>query len=253
MTITTKNTLAEIAAGDFRTAAVFNKYGLDFCCGGKKTIEEACSKKGLDSEAIVDELLKAITNDSDHLHFNDWSADFLADYIVNNHHAYTKRIIPLILKHSEKAARVHGKTHPELIEIYDIFSNVAEEMNAHMAKEERILFPFIKKLASGANDDFTPPFGSVTNPISVMVHEHNDTGDAMAKINELSSNYNTPEDLCETCRILYRELNDFEQDLHIHVHLENNILFPMAIKLEGKSSSNEPIVESCQVKSCDLF
>lgn len=236
MTITANNTLAETAANDFRSAVVFNKYGLDFCCGGKKTIEEACNKKGLDSSVVVDEINKTISNGSNTVHFNNWSADFLVDYIVNNHHMYVKQVMPVILKHAEKASKVHCESHPEFKEIFETFREVSEEMNAHMNKEERVLFPFIKNLSKG-NEYITPPFGSVNNPIAAMEHEHKDAGDAMAKIRELSSNYHLSDDFCETCRVLYKELNNFEQDLHVHVYLENSILFPMAVELEKKLMS----------------
>jgi len=244
MTISKDVTLGEIVSNDFKAAAVFSRYNLDFCCNGKMKITEACSRKGLNFETVIDEISKASIEERNILHFNYWDASFLSEYIVANHHSYVRDMMPIILKHAEKAARVHCMNHPELKEIYSIFCEVSEEMSAHMDKEEKIIFPYIKKLASKENEYFVPPFGSINNPISVMEHEHKNAADAMSKIKELSSNYTAYSDMCETCRVLYKELKDFEEDLHVHVHLENNILFPMAVKLEEHKI---PVTVSCSL------
>ncbi len=230
-------TLGEIAAKDLRKAEVFKKYGLDFCCGGKKTVKEACAEKGLDVTKVEKELQHADKSVSDMrpLPYNDWSMSFLADYIVNTHHSYVKKLIPDLETYSEKVARVHGKQHPELLEIHQLVKDVSDEMAPHMIKEENILFPFIKQLDS--NDSNVAgqqhhAFKSVESPIDMMEHEHEIVGRKMEEIRELSHNYTVPEDGCASYAYLFKSLDEFEKDLHVHVHLENNILFPKALAKE---------------------
>lgn len=230
--------IGQIAASDLRKAEVFRKYGIDFCCGGKQTLKEACVEKGLEVTTIEQELGQASTSRGGRpMEFNEWRLDFLADYIVNTHHAYVRKSIPDLLAFSSKVAGVHGAHHPELLRIQDLAELVAQELTTHMDKEERILFPFIKSLAEAersANGASPAPFGSVGNPIRMMEHEHDEAGKIMAEIRSLSSEYAIPADACTSYTMLYRMLEEFEHDLHIHVHLENNILFPKAIKLEAE-------------------
>jgi len=217
---------------------VFETYGLDFCCGGKKTIGDACSANGLDSDELISELA-GVTENGNHADksFYNWEADFLADYIINTHHTYVIRALPNIYTHAIKVAQEHGENHPETIRISQVFSDIKEELEVHMQKEEKMLFPHIK-LMSRANRDGNqmhyPPFGTVGNPIKVMEIEHENAGRLMSEINELTGNYSPPADACTTYRVLYEELREFENDLHIHIHLENNILFPKAIGIEKK-------------------
>jgi regulator of cell morphogenesis and NO signaling len=166
---------------------------------------------------------------------NYWEPDFLVDHIINNHHQYVRRMIPVISLHADKVASGHGKNHPETIQIADLFLAIREELQNHMMKEERILFPYIKQLhyAKKNNGQITPPpFGTIKNPIRMMEAEHQSAGDAMHKIRELSNDFTFPPDACNTFKALYSELKEFEEDLHKHIHLENNILFPKSIKLE---------------------
>jgi regulator of cell morphogenesis and NO signaling len=229
-------TLSEIVKGNFRTAAVFEKYGLDFCCNGKKPIEQACSEKNLDITAIMTELAN-LRNGESHkdTKYNEWHLDFLIDYIVNNHHNYVIRMLPVISTHIQKVASVHGQNHPETIQAAKIFSAIELEMKHHMMKEEKILFPHIKYLVKNKNEGLTveaPYFGTIKNPIAMMENEHQSAGDGMYEIRSLTNNYEIPEDACNTFRVTLQELKEFEEDLHKHVHLENNILFPKAILLE---------------------
>lgn len=229
-------TVRDVVTGDYRTAAVFQKYGLDFCCGGGATIERACQKRGIEAGPLMAELEQVlITAGSAEPRVTLWEADFLADYIVQNHHAYVRSTLPSILQHSEKAARVHGTARPELVEIATIFAGVAGDLESHMMKEEEILFPYIRALASAARNEApipAAPFGTVGNPIRMMEAEHEQAGDEMKAIRELSSDYALPSDACMTYRVLFYELEEFERDLHRHVHLENNVLFPKATALE---------------------
>lgn len=232
----TQTTVRDVVAGDFRAAAIFQQHGLDFCCGGGRTIADACQAKGIAVEELWKKLEElAATPAAGVPQFNRWSADLLIDYIVGNHHRYVRETTPTILAHAKKVARVHGEHHPETIRIAELFEEIARELEQHMQKEESVLFPAIKQLAGTApmkNRLFASSFGSVRNPIRMMEMEHQDAGSEMAEIRQLSHEFTPPEDACMTYRVLYQELQAFEQDLHQHVHIENNILFPKAIDIE---------------------
>ncbi len=234
-------TLGQIAAKDLRKAQVFKKYGLDFCCGGKKTVKEACAEKGLDVTKVEKELQQADRMPASRpLPYGDWSLDFLADYIVNTHHSYVRKNLPDIKVYAEKVRRVHGGRHPELLEIHQLVEEVYAELMAHMIKEEKVLFPYIKELVSVTNQtepSHAASFGTVQNPINMMEMEHEMVGKNMEKIRTLSNNYQLPEDACASYSLLYRMLDEFEEDLHLHIHLENNILFPKALEVEKKLSA----------------
>ncbi len=229
-------TIGELVAEDYRKAEIFKKYGIDFCCGGKKTLSKACEEKGINVLHIQEDLKQAGQHHSvPSEDFNSFDAGFLSEYILNTHHRYVKNAIPLISDFVNKVARVHGDRHPEAVGIAKIWGDVVQELSGHMMKEENILFPYIMHLSDakkkGIPADF-PPFGTVANPIRAMEHEHDVVGDLMKRINKLSSGYTIPEDSCTTFRLSYLKLHEFEEDLHRHIHLENNILFPKAVELE---------------------
>ncbi len=228
--------IGDIVAKNFKTAAVFSKYGLDFCCGGQVTIESAANKKGIDKEQLLEDVQKVLNQpDSEQIDFNAWPSDLLVAYIVKTHHRYIREKSPVLIAYLDKLCKVHGIRHPELYEINKLFREAAHELSQHLQKEEEILFPIIEKLEeakSNHSDYVKPGNGSVQTPISMMVHEHETEGDRFAKIAELSNQYATPADGCSTYRVAYEMLKEFEQDLHKHIHLENNILFPKSIKLE---------------------
>jgi regulator of cell morphogenesis and NO signaling len=239
MKYTTQNTLAEIVKADFRTARIFENYNLDFCCRGNRTVEEAAKEKGLDSEKILSEILTISPGNNETINTGEWNLDELVNHIIEKHHTYVKQMLPVINAHSQKVKEVHGSNHPEVIRIADIFEQVQNELELHLMKEEKMLFPAIIRLTECEKNNSAPevqPFGSVSNPVSVMEREHTEAGEELYKIRELSGNYNPPEDACTTYRILYQELREFEEDLHRHIHLENNILFPGAVSLEQKLS-----------------
>ena len=230
--IDSTTTIGSIVADDFRAAAVFQKHGIDFCCGGNRPWADACTEKGVDPQRVSDELEVALASGAETPRFNAWTLDFLIDYIVSNHHAYVRQAIDTLLTHTRKVADVHGENHPEAREIATVFEGVAAEMITHMAKEEQVLFPYITALVTAAKGGQAPPpahFGSVANPIRMMEREHESAGSAMATIRRLSHDYTPPADACTTYRVTYKELHEFEADLHRHVHLENNILFPKAL------------------------
>ncbi len=233
-------TLGQIAAKDLRKAEVFKKYGLDFCCGGKKTVKQAAAEKGIDPSVIEKELAEADKNPSARpLPYGDWSLDFLADYIVNTHHSYVRKTMPEIRGYAIKVASVHGGAHPELLTIRDLVDEVHDELMSHMVKEENILFPHVKKIvaAGGRPENSDAPFATVQQPINLMEDEHELVGKHMESIRELSNNYAIPADGCASYTLLYKMLEEMEEDLHIHIHLENNILFPKALEIEKQTGS----------------
>ena len=228
-------TVAEIVTDNIKTADVFKKNGIDFCCGGNVSVKEICAKKGVDYKQIKEDLNNVNIQASNSHDFNAWDLSFLADYIRNTHHKYVSEANTLIIQYSDKVARVHGHHYAEVIEINTLFHSLAEELIAHMHKEEMILFPYIKKLfeadKNGLKMDL-PPFATVKNPINMMESEHDNAGDIIKKINELTNNFTPPEGACNTFKALYAKLEEFQNDLFQHIHLENNILFPKAIQLE---------------------
>ncbi len=235
MEITANNTVAEIVTDNIKTAHIFKKFGIDFCCGGGITVQKACEKKKIDFDNLKKALEAATIDTSNFYNYKAWELDFLIDHIENIHHRYVEENIPLLLQYSNKVAKVHGHHYTEVVQINSLFTAVANELTLHMKKEELILFPYIKKLV--ANTDFEKPqFGSVNNPIQMMEDEHEHAGDIFKTIATLSNNYTPPEGACNTFKALYAKLEEFEQDLHQHIHLENNILFPKAILLEQKMS-----------------
>ncbi len=231
-----QETIGEMVAKDYRKAQVFKNLGIDFCCGGKKTLEEVCETKNIAIEKVKAALSDVQNLEQHNSHnFDHWDLGFLTDYIINTHHNYVKANIPFIKELANKVAKVHGNSHPEVIEISDIFNRIASDLSLHLVKEENILFPFIKKLvdASKSNTLITPEsFGTINNPTQIMEMEHEQAGEDMAAIRKATSNYVLPEDACTTYTLLYKKLQEFENDLFNHVHLENNILFPKAIELE---------------------
>jgi len=231
-----EETLGEIAVKDLRKAEVFKKYGIDFCCGGKKTVKEVCAEKGLDVTKIEQELKQAdkpLT--SRPIPYTEWSLDFLCDYIVNTHHSYVKRSLPDLVSYATKVEGVHSPQHPELHKIKSLVDEINAELTAHMMKEERVLFPYIKELVFAKINEqvlHASHFGTVQNPINMMEMEHEIVGKNLEEIRRLSNNYTLPADSCASYSLLYKMLDEFENDLHLHIHLENNILFPKAVELE---------------------
>lgn len=238
MNIQENNIIGELVANDYRTASVFKKYGVDFCCQGNRTIADACMAKKVDPKSVITDLnqinQEQVSASTD---YKSWPIDLLTDYIEKKHHRYVENKTQEIKPYLDKICSVHGEHHPELFEIRDQFIASAGELAAHMKKEEFILFPFIRKLAKARQENMlidAPSFGTVQNPIAMMHEEHNIEGDRFRKIEELSNHYTPPNDACNTYRVTLALLHEFEQDLHLHIHLENNILFPKAIEMEAE-------------------
>lgn len=236
MNISENTIIGELVAEDYRTALVFKKHKIDFCCQGARTISEACEKKNADIIQIVEEL-DAIHNHKEKpaTDFQQMELDDLVNHIEKIHHQYVTEAIPIITQYLTKVCKVHGAHHPELLEINELFTGCAGELSQHMMKEELILFPFVKRLAQAQNEGteiIKPGFGSVQNPIAMMMHEHSNEGERFRKIAALTNDYQPPAEACNTYRVVFGLLKDFEEDLHLHIHLENNILFPKAVILE---------------------
>ena len=233
--LTQEKTIGDFVAGNFRTAEVFKKYNIDFCCKGGRTVEEACDKKKVSPEEIYKELEEVANRKSEEIDFNSWPLDLLADYVEKTHHRYVEEKSAMLIPYLNKLCKVHGERHPELFEINELFIGSAQDLAAHMKKEELILFPFIKQMVEAKKNGEplpAPRFGTVENPVAMMKHEHEAEGERFVKIAELTNNYEFPDDACGTYQVTYRMLEDFQNDLHKHIHLENNILFPKAIAME---------------------
>jgi regulator of cell morphogenesis and NO signaling len=221
--------IGEIVTNDFRAAEIFKNAGIDFCCGGNQSLEQACSEKKIDVAKLEAELAKLENTTVNALHnFNEWSLDFLSDYIVNTHHKTVRKLLPQLLAYTQKIEQVHGAHHPELVEIAGLFSQINDELLQHLRNEEEVLFPAIKELLRTNSAEAK---ATVISEITRMTGEHEFAGGAMDKINVLSDNYSVPADGCNTYQVTYKLLEQFEDDLHIHVHLENNILYPKALYL----------------------
>lgn len=219
-------TIGEIVAEDYRAASIFKDAGIDFCCGGKKGIEETCAEKAIDKTELIDKLkrLESTPNTTAH-NFIEWEPGFLCDYIVNTHHKYVLKSLPLLVAYTEKIASVHGDRHPELREVARLFSHINEELLQHLKNEEEVLFPAIKEVLKSGSINAK---ATVRSEISRLSDEHESAGGAMDKINVITSGYLVPDDGCNTYQVTFRLLSQFEDDLHTHVHLENNILFAKA-------------------------
>ncbi|OLY91484.1 regulator of cell morphogenesis and NO signaling [Cnuella takakiae] len=230
-------TVGELAAKDVRKAEVFKKYGIDFCCGGKKSLAQACAEAGV-SEAEVAAALENAGKErsvADTAAFNRWDADFLADYIYNQHHNYYYEEGPVLNELVDKVTARHSDHAPELKQVQLIWRQLSAELNTHFLKEERIVFPFIKALVKARKTgdlNELQAYPSIQEPIQVMESDHEAAGDLLAALRKLTNGFTPPQGACNSFQLLYQKLADLEADLHQHIHLENNILFPKGLQLE---------------------
>lgn len=218
--------LADLVFAHHSSAPVLEKYKLDFCCKGKRTLEQACDEQNIGLEEVVDELQKVIGDRQDPAPsvFSAMTPQQLADYIVATHHVYVRQAIPQIVYHLDKVYHKHGERYAYVSEVYTLFRKVAVELEQHMLKEEKILFPMMGRVEQMSS-------AQLAGPIRVMEAEHEEAGDLLARIREITHDYTPPEDACTTHRLMLEELRGFEEDLHEHVHLENHLLFPRAIAM----------------------
>lgn len=218
-------TVAQLAIAQPGALAVFTKYNIDYCCGGHRSLTEACHRVGLNPEKILTEINQTSPADSTQaLRFDNWSSILLVDFIVENHHAFVRRAIPELELLLEKVCDRHGNDSLELLQIREAFLDLSEELISHMEKEENILFPAIKRLESESTEN-NPIQRIIQAPITAMEDEHETAGDLVKRIRSLSSNYTPPDFACPTFQVTYQKLKEFDNDLMRHIHLENNILF----------------------------
>jgi len=238
MSVTTEKTLRELVLETPAATRVLEKLGIDYCCGGNQSLEQACRAANLPIDQVLDSLEAAELATKREGKDRDWQQEALADlvaHITSTHHKYTRSEIARLAPLLEKVRSVHGQNHPELQSIQTSFLGLADELTMHMMKEEMMLFPYIVRMEESVIERqpiLPPPFGTVQNPVSMMMHEHDSAGDTLRAMRKASGGYAAPADACVSYQTLYRTLAEFEADLHQHIHLENNVLFPRAIAME---------------------
>jgi regulator of cell morphogenesis and NO signaling len=232
MVITSETPVRDIVVQKPNTIPVFEELRIDYCCGGKHTLAEACAKSHLSIDSVLNELEQQQKEQESHR--DSWQTERLAalvDHIVQKHHAFTRTQLELIRDLAGKVERRHGSTHPEIVALNAAISTLASELIGHAGCEEGVLFPYIQQLEKEGNSTPEPFFGNISHPVSHMTADHDKTGTELQKIREITNNYQAPADACPTFKAFYRALQDLETDLHRHIHLENNILFPRAVAL----------------------
>jgi len=237
MSVTTEKTVRDLALENPAATRVFEKLGIDYCCGGSQSLEQACRAANVSIDQVLNSLEAAASRPAPS--HRDWQNEPLAELIAHinaTHHKFvrqeTARLAPLF----DKVCDAHGSNHPKLLEMRDTFSDLAAELTMHLMKEENVLFPYIVRMEEAVIQKepvVPPPFGRVQNPVAMMMHEHDSAGDALRSLRKASGGYTVSPDACASYQTLYRALAEFEADLHQHIHLENNILFPRAIAMEG--------------------
>jgi regulator of cell morphogenesis and NO signaling len=227
-------TVGEIVAMDFRAADLFERFGIDFCCGGRRTLEDACRQASVDPMIVRHELETLPRCPSDQDDVRAWSPDRLIDHIVSRHHVYVRAALPTISRQLETLEQVHGERHPELARVRVCFERMRQDLLRHMQKEEQVVFPYLHELAAchAGRAVADCPFGTVGNPTRMLEREHREAAAELRVIRELTAGFSAPADGCTTYSACMAELARFERDLHRHMHLENNVLFPEAVELE---------------------
>ena len=238
MSVTMEKTVRELALEKPGAARVFERLGIDYCCGGKQTLEQACRAASVPVDKVIDALEVAHHSGNATTDQTNWQAAPLADlisHIKKTHHQYTRQEIDRLGPLFDKVCSVHGNNHPELLQLRETFQGLAQELTTHLMKEEMVLFPYIERMEESVLQKepiLPPPFGTVQNPVAMMEHEHDSAGNALRALRATSNGYTAPPDGCVSFQALYKTLAELEADLHQHIHLENNILFPRAIALE---------------------
>jgi regulator of cell morphogenesis and NO signaling len=239
MSLSATKTVRELAVEVPNATRVFEKLGIDYCCGGKKPLGEACNAAGLQVDEVIKTLEKeAQPSATSAFDLPSGSLAELIDHIVNTHHKFTREGIGRLRVLLDKVCSKHGERHPALLTIRETFCGLAQELLLHLMKEENVLFPYIVRMEEAVTQKdpvMPPPFGTVQNPVRMMMQEHDGAGEALRQIRAASGNFTVPDDACISYRTLYQALEGFEADLHQHIHLENNILFPRAVEMEENS------------------
>ena len=241
MNLTTNTTVSELVLEMPAATRVFERMGIDYCCGGKRSLADACANAGVEFKDLQIELTLAGRAQPTQPNFQTTTLENLISHIVVKHHSFTRLEIARLNTLLDKVCMAHGESHRELLEIYVLFRELGADLETHMTKEEQVLFPYVIRMEAAANQQvplFRPPFGTVANPVRMMMFEHDRAGELLKKIRKLSSDYATPADACVSYKTLYAALEELEKDLHQHIHLENNILFPKAVEMEPKVEGN---------------
>jgi regulator of cell morphogenesis and NO signaling len=238
MSVTTEKTVGELALENPAATRVFEELGIDYCCGGSQTLEQACRAARVPIDQVAESLAAVSRAASLPAQDRNWQAEPLSEllaHIRSTHHVYTREEIARLGPLFDKVCSVHGKNHPELLLLRETFRDLAEELTAHLMKEEMVLFPYILHMEEAVvakEPVLPPPFGSVRNPVAMMMSEHDGAGAALRSMRQISNGYAAPPDACVSFQTLYQALAAFEADLHQHIHLENNLLFPRAVEME---------------------
>ena len=237
--ITTGTTVREVATELPQSTRLFEALKIDYCCGGNKPLSEACASAGVDVDEVMEMLSKVTQSDSENaatMDFQNASIPQLTTHILDTHHVFTKSELERLETLTTKVIGVHSANHPELIRLGELFKLLSDDLKPHMFKEEQVLFPYILAMVrADENHQARPfaPFGTVNNPIRMMMREHDNAGEILREVRALTSDYKAPADACISYQTLYQALENLEKDLHQHIHLENNILFPKALDLEN--------------------
>ena len=238
MAVSTEKTVRDLAVESSSATRIFEKLGIDYCCGGNQPLEEACKAAGLPLQQVLDALAEAARSAPAAQSQKSWQQESLTeliDHINRTHHKYVREEIARMGPLFEKVCGVHGQSHPELLQLRSTFAALAQELGMHMMKEEVVLFPYILRMEEAViahESILPPPFGTVQNPINMMEQEHDSAGSALRTMRQASNGYTAPAEACVSYQALYRALAEFEADLHQHIHLENNILFPRTLAME---------------------
>ncbi len=232
--IAKESKVGEVVASNFKVAEVFEKYGIDFCCKGGMSLAAACQSKNIDPDLFIKDLQISLQHKQDPtLNFIDWPLDLLADYIEKKHHRYIREKAPMIQTYLTKLVQAHGTRYPELLYVQELFEQSILDLHTHMRKEEKILFPYIRnRVQSYLQNSADTLFSSIQTPVNILMEDHQLEGSRFEKIAELTNQYQPPTAGCITHKVCFSMLKEFEIDLHQHIHLENNILFPKALSLE---------------------
>lgn len=237
MTISLETKVREIALTHPSAIPVLERFGIDYCCGGAHTLAQACERRDVQASEVASELESSMRDTSaPEDQWRNASAKDLIQHIVEKHHGFARRQLELARQLSEKVERRHGNSHPEVFEVGTALAALTTELDHHFYCEENVLFPYAKALEEDPQTHPPAVFDSVERPVTRMMLDHNHTGDELGRIREATNGYQPPPDACTTYRALYRTLEELEQDLHRHIHLENNVLFPRVLKTAGKTA-----------------
>lgn len=234
----TTKTIREIAVAMPATTRIFEEYKIDFCCGGGRNFSDACWFAGVAPEIVSEKINRVLKEQArDYKSPETKTASELIDYILDKHHVFTRSEITRLTALMEKVCRKHGAARDKLFALQKSFTELCDDLTAHMRKEENVLFPFIKHLEMSEKNNLSspqPPFKTVKNPVRMMMNEHDAAGDILRQMRQNTNDYTLPENACPSFQALYFGLEGLEKDLHRHIHLENNVLFPQAVRLEQK-------------------